>query len=350
MADEFDCDFYFGDTVFQKIRKFEELDLPGYQGTLKAKRTHIKGFIWHSGMLQVLKWKYTHYIITGDSYSFLNWIIIYYCVITGKKVYLWGHGLHEPVKGYFNRLFHKAFYRNASGIFLYGEYALPYMKDIGCRENKLYIIHNSLDTEKLESLYVETGSTNVYRNFFGNSNPVLLYIGRIQKRKKLDLLLFAMDRIKKNGKVVNLVVIGNNEDDDGIMSLSEKLNLSENIWFYGECFDEKRNAELIFNADVCVCPAEVGLTCIHSLSFGTPVITNDDYSRQMPEFEAIIPGETGGFYKTDDINDLARIILQWVDKNILEREHVRTIARNTIREQWSVTYQIDVFKKALYSK
>ena len=55
------------------------------------------------------------------------------------------------------------------------------------------------------------------------------------------------------------------------------------------CYNEEANAELLYNASVCVCPAEVGLTAIHSLLFGTPVVSNDNFDEQMPEFESIIP-------------------------------------------------------------
>ena len=33
-----------------------------------------------------------------------------------------------------------------------------------------------------------------------------------------------------------------------------KHQLQDNVWFYGSCFDEKINAELIYNADLCVAP------------------------------------------------------------------------------------------------
>ncbi len=69
------------------------------------------------------------------------------------------------------------------------------------------------------------------------------------------------------------------------------------IWLYGACYDEEIIGELIFNAQLCVSPGNVGLTAMHSLVYGTPVITHNNFSNQSPEFEAIIDGKTGSFSK-----------------------------------------------------
>lgn len=42
--------------------------------------------------------------------------------------------------------------------------------------------------------------------------------------------------------------------------------VDKNVWFYGSCYDEQTNAELIYNADMCVAPGNVGLTAIHAMT------------------------------------------------------------------------------------
>jgi len=65
------------------------------------------------------------------------------------------------------------------------------------------------------------------------------------------------------------------------------------------------------SANVTVSPGQVGLTAIHSLAYGTPVITHNDPNDQGPEWEAIVPGQNGNLFKRGDIDDLARTIRQW---------------------------------------
>ena len=85
------------------------------------------------------------------------------------------------------------------------------------------------------------------------------------------------------------------------------------------CFDEKINAELIYNADLCVAPGNIGLTAMHVLMFGCPAISHNNFKWQMPEFESIIPGHTGDFFEYDNVEDLARSISQWFTSKRLSR-------------------------------
>jgi hypothetical protein len=50
---------------------------------------------------------------------------------------------------------------------------------------------------------------------------------------------------------------------------------------------------------------------MQSLAYGTPVITHDDHKAQGPEWEAILPGHTGDFFRRGDVSDLARVIQLW---------------------------------------
>lgn len=106
----------------------------------------------------------------------------------------------------------------------------------------------------------------------------------------------------------------------------------------------KKNAELLYNAAVCVCPAEVGLTAIHALSYGTPVVSNNDFETQMPEFEAIQEGLTGSFYEADNTKSLADEILLWTTKTEEERAAIRQRARDEVEQRWSVDYQMGILK------
>lgn len=108
----------------------------------------------------------------------------------------------------------------------------------------------------------------------------------------------------------------------------------------------KKNAELIYNADLCVAPGNVGLTAMHTMVFGTPVISHNNFPWQMPEFEAIHPGETGDFFEMDNVDSLARTINQWFDSG-KSREEVRHACYHEIDTQWNPKFQIEVIKNLL---
>lgn len=347
MDKEFECDFYFGDTVFQPLMSFNPHELKGFKGYIKARRTKFKSFIWHSGISSIFNHKYTHYVLTGDSSMIINWLIILYAKIFHKKVYLWAHGVKTSELKKRTRLLLKAFFTHVTGVLMYNRYNCKYMKMLGCKEDKLHVIHNSLDTSLQSETYSRLTSSDIYKKHFGNNNPTLIYIGRIQRVKKTELILEAMFILKNKGIDLNLVVVGANIDDDTFVKKLDEYQLHSNVWLYGPCYDEAKNSELIYNAAVCVSPGNVGLTCIHALSYGTPVITNDNFSTQMPEFEAIVEGKTGDFFKEDDIQDLTKKIAYWISLSNEQRNRCRNIARSIILEEWSVDYQVNLLTKVL---
>ena len=132
-----------------------------------------------------------------------------------------------------------------------------------------------------------------------------------------------------------------------ISSVVDEYGLTNNVWFYGSCFDEKVNAELVYNADLCVAPGNIGLTAMHVMMFGCPAISHNDFKWQMPEFESIIPGKTGDFFEKDNIEDLARCISNWFASKGCSRDEVRKACYKEIDEHWNPHYQLNVIKKTL---
>ncbi len=349
MDDEFDCDFFFGDTVHQNIQNFDPNKLRGFRHYIITKKIGKRGFVFHKNIKDIFSKQYTHYLLTGNSSYGVNWLVLLYAKLFKIKVYLWTHGIHSSTSSKKGKFVNKLFFKYVDGIFLYGEYAVPYMIDIGCKQEKLHIIHNSLDTNLQTDIYNSISPDDVYSSHFGNHRPNVIYLGRIQKRKKIDELIKAIALCKNAGEFINLTLVGPQEDDDSIFQQVKELKIDNQLWLYGPCYDEEHIAKLLYNADVFVCPSAVGLSCIHSLSYGTPVVTNDDFENQMPEFEAIQEGVTGSFFKNTDVQDLANKITFWIHRNKEEKLITRKAARREILKAWSVDYQINVFKSVLES-
>ena len=347
LAETFDCDFFFGNNASQSIAKFASHELSKIKGFLRVKYIMHTPFFYYKGLKNLLRNDYDAYVITGEHFCLSLWILIIYTKLTGKRLYTWEHGLYEPVSKRWQKVYLGTLFKSLSGIFLYNTYSKKYLLELGCEQSKIHVIHNSLNTNSQTSIYNNLSPSNIYEQHFNNSLPVIIYIGRIQKRKKINQLIEAVYLLNSNSPKVNLIIVGGKDDDDDISIQVETLHLNKNVWFYGPCYKEELNAILLYNASVCVCPNGVGLTAIHSLSYGTPVISNDDYSHQMPEFEAIINNVTGSFFKTDDVGDLAKHIEYWCNISQEERKRVRDIARSTISQEWSVQYQIEVFKNSL---
>ena len=161
------------------------------------------------------------------------------------------------------------------------------------------------------------------------------------------MLVEVIDKLNREGKQYNLVLVGGGEEYDNLKRLVKERKLEEQIWLYGPCYDEKTNSELIYNADLCVAPGNVGLTAIHTMVFGTPVITHNSFEWQMPEFEAIQEGVTGAFFERDNMQSLTEQIRQWFFEKNDKRDEVRRSCYQVIDTSWNPYYQLEVIKKVI---
>lgn len=325
----------------------KQLDMSDYKKPVEYTRDVCINnmVVWQGGILKHIWKKYDAYIISDEIRAINHWIFLVICRLLGKKTYAWTHawyGKETPVV----KIVKKIFYKQFTGLFLYGNYARDLMIKEGFRPERLFVIHNSLDTDRQLEIRKSLTPTAIYRNHFQNTYPTLIFIGRLTKVKKLDMIVEAIELLNKKGKYCNLVFVGDGTEKAGLEALVKEKKFQSQVWFYGACYDESINAELVYNADVCVSPGNVGLTAMHTLSYGTPVITHDDFKYQMPEFESIKPGETGDFYKCGNLDSLVETIHTWLD-NHKDRELVRQSCFNEIDTQWNIHYQMDVIKSVI---
>lgn len=343
---EYDCDFFFGDS-YQNIKKMDYSFLKGR--VTEGPTKHIGSWSYRPG-IQKLLWKdYDAYILLGESRSLSTWL---FCIRARlfhprKKVYFWSHGWYGK-ESRAERIIKKLLFKLPNGgSFLYGNYSREMMIKEGFNPDKLYVIHNSLAYDEQVAIRKQLTASQIYKEHFGNENPNLMFVGRLTHIKKLDQVIRAMAQLKEKGHNYNMTFIGGGETQESLQKLASELGLKKNVWFYGPCYDEKELSGLIYNADLCVSPGNVGLTAMHTMVFGTPVLTHDDFPHQMPEFEAIHEWETGAFFKKDDIESLAEGVSKWFAEKGDKREEVRCACVKEIDDNWTPQFQIEVLKKNL---
>lgn len=344
MDKELPIDFVFGDKYLD-VKKMNYSLLNNFKKEVRNITFIRKPIYFQSGVISLIKENYTTYIMLGELPCLSTWLMLFLSKLYKKKVYLWSHGWYgreSLIRKYFNRLY----FSMADGIFLYGNYAKKLMIKEGFNEKKLHVIYNSLDYDKQLLIRKTLNSSKIFSNKFRNINPNIIFVGRLTEIKRLDLLIYAIQKLKSESKNYNVTLIGDGERKDSLIELVKKLDLEESFWFYGPTYDEVELSELIYNADLCVSPGNVGLTAMHSMVYGTPVITHNDFTHQVPEFEAISDGLTGAFFEKDDSNSLAESITKWFSK-CPNRELIRKECYKTIDMKYNPHVQISIFKNYL---
>jgi len=344
MDKELECDFIFGDNVGD-IQKMDYSLLYHFKKEVQNKVFIKPPLYWQKGIFSLLKENYTHFIITGESICVSTWLLVLLLRLKEKKIYFWSHGWSE--KGSKIRKFlTKRLYSMVDHVFLYGNHAKKIMIENGFNGDKLHIIYNSLAYDEQMKIRNSLTENKVYKKHFQNDFHNLIFIGRLTKIKQLDKLLIAIFELNKNENKYNLTFIGNGEMQKELEKLAQKLQIENNVWFYGATYDEKELSELIYNADLCVSPGNVGLTAMHAMTYGCPIFTHNSFAYQMPEFEAIIAGQTGDFFIYNDVTSLIQTIDNWF-KNSPLRDIIREKCYEIIDTKYNPHLQIELIKKVI---
>ncbi len=344
MSDYFKCNFIFSQNPF-KVEDIVQINSNELAGTKKVKcKSFLFGQLYYQKNVVTTIWKYDVIILGGMINCLSDWLILFLSKFTGTKVFLWTHawyGRETIIKS----IVKKIFYNLATANFVYGNYAKSLMNRKGFNPQKIFVIYNSLNYDIQVNLRTKLKKSNIYFNHFNNHFPTIIFIGRLTISKNLEMILKSIFLLQKKGVNCNVTFIGDGPAKKKLISLVEAMRLKKYTWFYGETYNEIEIANLIYNADVCVSPGNVGLTAIHSLAYGTPVITHNNFYLQMPEFEAIIPSILEIFLSIMMMNHW-HILSQNGFIEEIEKK-VRRDCYDIIDKNWNPKFQLDILKIAL---
>lgn len=342
--DEFDATFYFADELeYGKVCDIKKIDYSIFKRKVgRIENRKIFKWGWKTG-IQTLPFKdFDAFLITADAdWSYVPFLIT--CKILNKPVYAWGHG--PKFWCWKNFGVDRFFVRMLTKYFTYGEGGKRRLIELGVSPSKIEVIYNSLCESVQKDSRCECKSDEISQ-YFGNDFPTIMFVGRLTKVKKLDWLIDAIKIHNDKGIQYNLLIIGDGEERERLEEKTKLSSVSDRVWFYGECYDEDKLNALIYNSDLCVSPGNVGLTALHSMMYGTPVLSHDDFYKQMPEYETIVEGETGTLFHCGDFDDFCAKLAQWLSYD-KDRESIRQNCYDMINGVWNSNYQISLLKKII---
>lgn len=302
------------DTPFMKVVQWDVSRIRRrYARTQILKLPLIPSLFWQPGAIAIVARDKPDLVIAlGNPYSLTTWVLLFIGRLRGIPTFLWGHGLLERESGpkWFIR---KMLLKLASGQMLYGDYAKKLLVEIGFAPDTLHVVYNSLNYDQQASIAKEISSQDIteFRRSLGLlGKRLIVFTGRLQPVKKLDLLLRAIAEISRRGQQVHLVLVGEGSEQESLQRLAQRLEIEPVVHFLGAHYDEHFLGLVLSASDISVVPSGAGLSVIHAMAFGTPVIIHDRVDQHFPEWEAVQEGITGFFYKYDDVQDLSLKIEQ----------------------------------------
>ncbi len=301
--------------------------------------------LWQSGIIMPLLRKQFDVLLMINKMSHLfYWLLILICKLRGIKLVFWSHGLQGKETGF--KLFLKRWFLSLPDVnLIYAHYSKEILMREGFKEDTIKIVYNSLDFTEQDECYAEVlkqDKIKLKKNLIHNNYPVVIFLGRLEKRKRIDMLLKAASILYKRNVLINVIIAGEGAEYETLKLQTSDLGLNEYVHFLGR-LEEPELVKYFYVSDLSVSPGNVGLNCIHSLNYGVPVITHNDMRYQFPEVEVLTENETGIFFRHDDVEDLADKIEYWLktypENNIGDK--LRMIVKNKYSPQMQAQCVLD---------
>jgi glycosyltransferase involved in cell wall biosynthesis len=244
----------------------------------------------------------------------------------GRKVIGWGLG--APRVSGIKRKRWLAFVNRFDAMLAYSQRGAEEYAALGFPREKIFVAHNSVSP--VPTFNLQPSTFHIY--------PTILFVGRLQARKRIDSLLRACAELKSNPR---LIIVGDGPERAALESLAR------DVYPAAEFAGAKHGAEIkpyFAEADLFVLPGTGGLAVQEAMSHSLPIIvakgdgTQDDLVREGNGWQ-ITPDDYDALVSTmkNALSDMARL-------REMGKESYRIVS-----EEINLQKMADVFVQALNS-
>jgi glycosyltransferase involved in cell wall biosynthesis len=175
------------------------------------------------------------------------------------------------------------------------------------------------------------------------ARPTLLFLGRLKKYKRVDLVIEAVARLAADGSEVELLVGGVGDQLGVLRTLASQRGVAHRVSFLGFVTDEEKRRLLRDSwVHVLTSPKEGwGISNLEAAACGTPTVASDSPGLR----ESVIDGETGLLVPHGDVPALCEALGALLADADRRREMGRKA--RTFAEGFSWDASADAFEKTL---
>lgn len=253
--------------------------------------------LFQGGVRKVLFGGFDVVVLSDTIHNASNWIYWLVSFLGGPRIMFFGYGLRPAgmragIVGSLRSLLQRLLLWRGSSFAAYTAAGREALTGMGFDDERIFVLYNTLDTSYLTSLRPPDALAALgTRVDFRPGRPMLLFVGRMQAAKRLDVLIDAVRYLEKGGTEVDLVLIGDGPELDKCRQQADGM---EGVQFLAQEYDPRELAPFFAAADLLAIPGRVGLTCVHGFAYGLPCITVASTEvEQSPEFEYIEDGVNG---------------------------------------------------------
>ena len=246
----------------------------------------------------------------------------------------WMHKKNKPVIGWglgagSGGIIWNKFINHFDTMISYSQRGADEYAALGFTKEKIFVAHNSVALPQDTPLHPRTAT---YDN-----RPNILFVGRLQARKRVDYLLRACAEIKD----VRLIIVGDGPERAALESLAKE------IYPRAEFVGSKHGAEIktyFEGADLFVLPGTGGLAVQEAMSHGLPVIVAQGDGTQ----DDLVRKENGWQIPPDDYQTL----LSTMKDALVDVARLRRMGEESyriVKEEINIEKMVETFVRALNS-
>lgn len=276
-------------------------------------------------------------IMPNDFFDICVWINVIFGRFFGCKVCLWGQATVKRFKT-FSNILRKIIMQLAHAVIFYDKNTHDKWNSMGFPSEKLFVAYNSLDTHKsfaIKARQTEEDLTDFRREQNLEGKKVVLFCGRLQYRKKSDVIVRAMKEVLETVPNAHAVIIGDGPMRQPLKQLIDDLDVADALTLAGPIHDEDVLAKYFLCSRAAIMPASAGLAIQHAFGYGVPIIVGDAMSTHGPEIGLVVDGKSGLYCRDENIGEFKEAICKLLTDDVLQQELAKNAYR-VIEEKYNI--------------
>jgi glycosyltransferase involved in cell wall biosynthesis len=241
--------------------------------------------------------------------------------------------------------------RRVDAVVTYGKRARDVAVAAGIPATKVFVAYNSLDTGLLSAAEREWSLESrrieeFVRRRGLTGHKVVLFVGRMIARKRIDDLLLAVQLLVQNPvhRALKLVLIGDGPELPRTKARAESLGIGDHVMFQKAIVDVNAICPYFLAARVVVLPGAGGLVVNQAMTHGVPVIVGGG---DGTESDSVVDGINGYLWNGESGPSLAQLIERILALSDAEWRVWSDRARTAVAKVANVDSMIDGLVRAV---
>lgn len=306
-------------------------------------------FHWQQGLsLQESLGRGDVLVVCGNPRFLSNLPLVFEARRRGVATVWWGIGT-MPNQNRLRGFLRRELMKQMDMILLYTDREREQYLHLGFAPDRLFAINNAIDQEPIQDAiadwpWIRLSSFVSEKDLDGKE--LFLFCGRLTSKARVDLALEALYELRTRDSRYELAIIGEGEEREQLTALADKLELGRAVRWLGAIYDQRAMAPWFLTAKAFVYPGYIGLSIVHAMGYGLPVITHDNMANQAPEVAALKNAQNGLLYREGDAKELANQMARLVSSNTM-RTAMSQEAKRTVTEEFTLTGMVERFVSAI---